>query len=184
MSFWVSAYCHRTVTDVGPKDLLGGIANRLESLEEQFPGDYSAGPGLTIAGVLHQLEIVPATGPKKRFRIDALVYSEGAGPITTVHFDARHNVPGIIEQEVLPGKLARSRRPGANRVRELLAGATESVGFALKVAHYTGIGFPLAVAAAATLVTHAGGILCSGGRCWMVPGGPDGFHVDIILSYD
>ena len=87
----------------------------------------------------------------------------------------------VDTQEVLPGRLARMRRPEARWVKELLRGATESVGFSLKVIHHTGIGFPLALAAVATLVNFAGGVIRSGDSSWMVPSGNE---VDIILEYD
>jgi hypothetical protein len=179
MSFWVSAYCHRSVVSITAKDLVIGIADRLQALVAQFPGDRPEEESTqAISALLKRLTIGPKEG--EPFRHHALRFLEGGPPITTVYF-GKEDAPGIIEQEVLPGRLARMRRPEAQRIKELLRGATESVGFALKVTHYTGIGFPVALAAAATLVSFAGGVICSGNCCWMVPAGSG---VDIILEYE
>src|SRR5207302_1798355 len=102
-----------------------GITNRLQVLVALFPGDHPEEESdEAIRDVLRRLEIVPHEDKDKPFRIDRLCYREEGPPIALSHMDARHNVPGVIEQEVLPGTLARMRRPEARRVRELLAGAT------------------------------------------------------------
>lgn len=171
MSFWVTAYCHHTVAAVTPEDLLLGIADRLETLAVQLPGDRpEEETPKAVAVLLERLKVAR----------DYTLSYPGCPPITTVHFGP-DDTPGIIAEEVLPGRLARMRRPEAQRVRELLRGATASVSFSLKVIHHTGIGVPLAVAAAATLVTHAGGVIRSGRSSWMVPAGR---AVDIILEYE
>jgi hypothetical protein len=180
MSFWVSAYCHRSVLSLTAKDLIVGIADRLQPLAYQFPGDRAEEETPeAIQAVLKRLCILPADAGKP-FRHHALNFLDGGPDITTVYFGPE-DAPGIIEQEVLPGRLAALHGAEAKRVKELLRAATESVSFALKVTHTTGIGFPLAVAAAATLVSSAGGIIRSGTSSWMVPAGRE---VDIILEYD
>jgi hypothetical protein len=178
MSFWVTAYCHKSVAGLRAKDLLVGIGHRLAFLAEQFPADdphEDADP----AEVLHRLKIAERT--RGAFRPQSLNYREDGLFITLDHEGKLDNVVYVVQEEVLPGKLAQMRSPAARRVCDLLAGAVEYVSFALKVCHYTGAGFPLTIAAAATLVEHAGGIIRSGTSSWMVP---DGEGVDIILEYD
>jgi hypothetical protein len=179
MSFWVSAYCHHSVQSVTAKDLVVGIGERVWGLADLFPGDRPEEESPeAIGALLKRLTIEPA-GNDAPFPHHALRFLENGPPITTVSRD--EDVLAIIEQEVLPGRLARLRSPEAKRVKDLLRAATESVSFALKVTHHTGIGFPVALAAAATLVSGAGGIIRSGSSCWMVPAGP---VVNIILEYD
>jgi hypothetical protein len=180
MSYWIGAYCHRSVLPLTAKDLILGISERLEPLVYQFPSDRpEENTDEAIETALKRLKILPASN-NKPFRHHALSYLKDGPPITTV-FYSEEDTPGIIEAEVLPGRLARLRRPEARRVRELLRDATQSVAFSLKVVHHTGIGFPLALAAAVTLVDYADGIICAGGCSWMVP---QGEFVDIILEYD
>jgi hypothetical protein len=82
-----------------------------------------------------------------------------------------------LEDEVLAGR----PEPELARVRQLLGAATESVSFSLKDHDVRGMGFPLAIAAAAHLVQTAGGVIRSGSYSFMVPKGDE---VDIIASFE
>jgi hypothetical protein len=180
MSFWVTAYCHDDASSVTPKDLMLGVSQRLAVLAAHFPGDRpEEETPEAIDALLRGLKF----GPRyKGLRFGSLIYGgDDFPPITLGRLTGRDDVQGVIADEVLTGALGRLRRPAAKRVRELLSGAVDTVSFSLKTSHYTGIGFPLTIAAAATLVGRAGGVILSGSWSWMAPDGDD---VDVILEYD
>jgi hypothetical protein len=164
LSFWVHAFCKKSIADVTADELREGIAERLELLTYLFCPDDEEPPKKVIARLR-----VERRSPKT-----FLIHLNKSGPFINA---TRHGRDAIEEVEaILPrfGKL-----DGLPKVKKLLASATEDMSFDLKASHVRGMGFPVAIAAAATLVARADGVIQSGTYSWMVPSGRE---VDLFCS--
>jgi hypothetical protein len=163
MSFWVHAFCHRPVDDVTPEILVAGIRERLKSLTYLFCPEDEEEPSEVAARL--RVEVTEPT----RWRIS---YRSRSFMPTSFH---GRDALDELETEILPGL----RAPALEKVKPLLAAATCDVSFDLKPSDVRGMGFPVAIAAAATFVARAGGVIQSGNYSWMVPSGKE---VDIICE--
>jgi hypothetical protein len=77
------------------------------------------------------------------------------------------------------GALENEAGPGAERVREVLGRTVETVAFELKLSDAQGMGWPLAIAAAAKLAEECGGVIFADDSGWMVPHGNE---VDFLVQ--
>jgi hypothetical protein len=161
MAFWVHAFCKESVADVTPAFLREGIAKRLPLLTALFCPEREEPPKV----VLERLRIEDRSKTPGAFETYLLHHRTDGLFINA----SRHGRGAIdeLESDILP----RLRGKGLDRVKELLADAREDVGFALTASDIDGMGFPLAIAAAATLVARAGGVIQSGSYSWMLPAG-------------
>lgn len=156
MSFWVHAFCNKTVTDVTADELRDGIAKRLEMLTLLFcPDDEEP-----VEKVLAALRV--ETPNRKTF----LIHTSKSGPFINATLYERDAI-----EEVEARLPALGRKDGLAKLRKMLVAAKEDVSFDLKASHVSGMGFPVAIAAAAALVERRGGVIQSGTFSWMVPAG-------------
>jgi hypothetical protein len=175
MSFWVVAYCERSVGRWTAKDLLLGIAPRLPALTALFDPDDEEDPDEVLA----RLRIAPydARDPDSVWH---LRYRDDLAPIVIDRAGGKE-CAGMIKEELAETAIGRKRGKGAKHIREVLRRVSEQVSFDLKMSALESMGFPLAVAAAAWFVERCGGVIRSGDTSWMVPT-EDG--VEIVLELD
>jgi hypothetical protein len=166
MTFWVHSFCKESVADVTADELQRGITKRLRPLTYLFCPEDEEAPDVVLA----------------RFRIEQR--SAGTWLLRHRNDDAFINISFYgrdaldeLETDILP----RLKANGLDRVKALLAAATCDVSFALTVSDVRGMGFPLAIAAAATLVARAGGVVQSGSYSWMIP---EGNEVKILCEVE
>jgi hypothetical protein len=87
-----------------------------------------------------------------------------------------------LSMSLRPDILPRITKPASfAKVAPLLVEVTEDVSFALTPSHVRGMGFPLAVAAAATVVAETAGVILSGSYSWMIPAGRE---VDVLSEFE
>jgi hypothetical protein len=175
MSFWVVAYCERSIAPWTAKDLLLGIAPRLRLLTALFCPEEEEEPDY----VLGRLRIAPYD-PRKPDTDWHIRYRDDLGPIVMSRASGAE-CAALVEEELAERAIGRKRSREAKRIREIRGRVTEQVSFDLKVSALESMGFPVAIAAAAYLVEQYGGVIRSGEASWMVPSGNE---VDIILEYD
>jgi hypothetical protein len=177
MSFWVVAYCERSVAAVTPDNLRAGIAERLKTLTYLFCPEDEEEPDV----VLTRLRVSRCDlGREERRPPWHITYRDDLPPIVISQAGGAE-CQGIIQEDVEEWAIGTMAGTAAEQIRGILARATEDVSFCLKAAHVDGMGFPIAIAAAAYLVDLAGGVIRSGQASWMVPRGKE---VEIILEYD
>jgi len=146
-----------------PDELQAGIASRLRLLTYLFCPDEEDEP----SAVLERLRIENTSrGPD--FESWKLFYRANSSLFIRVD---RHDRGGV--DELLHETLATRREPGLADIRARLAEVQDDVAFCLKAADVNSMGFPLALAAAATLVECYGGLIQSGTYAWMVPQGQE-----------
>lgn len=162
MSFWVHAYCNEEVASVTPKELAGGIAERLPLLTSLFCPAEEENPSEVLARL--RIEDKSRDGT---FRVFLMHYRKDSPVFIRIdRADDRGSIEELA-QEVLAHRL----EPDVAKVRQMLAKAKEDVSFCLKAHDVEAMGFPLSIAAAAYLVQKAGGLIQSGSYSWMVPYG-------------
>ncbi|MFT3775971.1 MAG: hypothetical protein QM820_62295 [Minicystis sp.] len=164
MSVWIRALCTRTVADVTPADLAAGIAERLPLVASLY-GEEGA------EEVARRLRI-EGQAPMSAWE---LFYR---GDEASIGLE-RWSKPGEVREEVdeLLETLADSDEDGVEDVRELLGQVVETVAFELKLSDCEGMGWPVAIAAAAVLAARGEGIIQADGEGWMVPEGKEIEHV-------
>ena len=171
MSFWIHAFCNESVASVTPDELAAGIAKRLTLLTYLFCPPNEEEP----AEVLQRMRIENTTQDGV---FQAFLIRYRADSPTFIRADRYVDRGGIAE---LDEALASRSEPVLPDIRQRLAKAKEDVAFCLKAADVDGMGFPLAIAAAACLVEKAGGFIQSGTYSWMVP---DRKEVRIIAEFE
>ncbi|APR81522.1 Hypothetical protein A7982_06871 [Minicystis rosea] len=164
MSVWIRALCTRTVADVSPADLVGGICERLPTL-----------------GPLYGEDDVEETARLLRVDGDAPMGAWGLfyrGNGHTINIE-RWSDPEQVKEEVgeLLETLEDSDEDGVEDVREVLGRVVETVAFELKTSDCEGIGWPVAIAAAACIAAAGEGIIQADGEGWMAPEGRGVEHV-------
>lgn len=171
MSFWVHAHCNESVATVTPKELAGGIAERLALLTYLFCPAEEEEPGEVLARL--KIEDKSTDGTFREF----LMHYRANSPVF-IRID-RSDRGGIeeLDQEIL----LQRKEPAVAHVRKMLSNAKEDVSFCLKAHDVEAMGFPLSIAAAAYLVQKAGGLIQSGSYSWMIPKGRE---VEIIAEIE
>lgn len=164
MSIWIRALCTKPLGDITPADLRAGIVERLPLIAPTYGEDdhEPTAKGLVVDGEapLHVCQI--------GYRGD------GAG----IRVE-RWTDPASVKEEVseLLEDLEDSDEDGADEVRELLGRVVESVALELKTSDCEGIGWPVALAAAACLAARGEGIIQADGEGFMLPRGHEIEHV-------
>jgi hypothetical protein len=164
MSVWVRALCTKPLGDLAPGDLRAGIAERLPLLSALYgEDDHEA----ALARL--RIEGEPPLG------VWEIAYREGDGFLRVERWKDRAEV----EEEVgeLMETLEDSDEDGVDDVRALCERVVETVGIELKISDCEGIGWPVAIAAAAFFATRGEGIVQADGEGWMLPRGREVEHV-------
>jgi hypothetical protein len=172
MSFWVHAYCNDSVATVTPKELAGGIAERLTLLTYLFCPAEEEEPRDVLARLRIEDKSTDGT-----FQVFLMHYRQDAPVFIRIDRSADRGGIEELDQEVLSHRT----EPEVARVRGMLAKVKEDVSFCLKAHDVEAMGFPLSIAAAAYLVQKAGGLIQSGSYSWMVPSGRE---VQTIAEFD
>jgi hypothetical protein len=164
MSFWIHAYCNKSVASVTPAELTAGIAERLALLTYLFCPEKEEEPSEVLARLKIEDKSTDGT-----FRVFLMHYRTDS-PVF-IRIDRTDDPRGEIEevQEVLSLR----SEPELALIREMLARAKEGVSFCLKAHDVEAMGFPLSIAAASYFVQKAGGLIQSGSYSWMVPSGKE-----------
>lgn len=170
MSFWVHAFCERSASLLSPRDFQAGIARRLEILTDLFCPDVEEDP----EEVLRRLRVEDHSATPGVFQAYLIKYRSDAPTFIRVDRNDRGAI-AELEADFLAGR----SEPGIDVIRRALASATEDVSFCLKSYDLAGMGFPIAIAAAAYVIEEKGGLIQSGTYSWMVP---DGNEVRMLLE--
>jgi hypothetical protein len=172
MSFWIHAYCNKSVASVTPEELAAGIAERLELLTYLFCPEEEEEPTDVLARLRIEDKSTDGT-----FRVFLMHYRTDS-PLF-IRIDRTDDPQAEIEevQELLPLR----SKPELASISQMLAQAKEGVSFCLKAHDVEAMGFPLSVAAASYLVQKAGGVIQSGSYSWMVP---DDREVRIVAEFE
>jgi len=164
MSIWIRALCTTTVGDVTPADLRAGIIERLP-----------------VTAALYGEDDPDATVPRLRIEGEPPLrawdlFYRGDGAAIAVE---RWIKPAAVREEVgeLLETLAECDEDGVDEVRELLGRVTEGVALSLSLSDCEGVGWPVAIAAAAYLAARGEGIVQADGEGWMLPRGREIEHV-------
>lgn len=174
MSFWIHAFCRKSVGWITAEDLIQGIAERLKLITYQFCPEEEEDPD----AVLKRLSIEHVSG-NGGFRELHLRYRDF--PSTTFIPIVRRDRAAVSEQEAELALLSIQAEPRLSIVRQRLSQVTEDVSFCLKSQDVRGMGFPLSIAAAAYLVEQSDGLIQSGTYSWMIPNGRE---VEILLELE
>jgi hypothetical protein len=163
MSIWIRALCVKPLGDVTQDELRAGIARRLPTVTQLYgeQGHEETLRGLTISD-----------------EWDVAYRGDGTA-IGAERWTAPDDVRAEVG-ELLEG-LEDCEEDGVEEVRELLADVVESVGFELQTSDCEGMGWPLAIAAAAFLAEKGEGLVQADGEGWMQP---EGDGVEQVLDGD
>jgi hypothetical protein len=159
MPIWVRALCTRPAASLTPESLHRGIADRLPPIAAY----YGEGDGRDTIGRL-RVEIAAQHGGAASAWI--LRYHEDPGRGVRV---LRWTEPGAVAAAVsaLRAALDDCDEEGVDEVREVLGRAVEAVGFELEMRDVEGMGWPVAVAAAACFALPGEGLIQADGEGWM-----------------
>jgi hypothetical protein len=101
------------------------------------------------------------------FEVYRIYYLESGNRFIRV---ARWSEPALAgEVRELVESLEDRMEPEAEMIRRLLAEALEIIGLELKQSDANGMGWPVAIAAAAYLADNGNGVVCADGEGWMEP---------------
>lgn len=169
MSIWIRSVCRKSVVATTPEELRSGIAKRLKLLTYLYgEDDYEE----TVARLRVRNASAGAT-----FEVYRLSYHQSDQKFIRAE---RWSKPKIVEElkeliEVLEGR----KDQGAEMIRQLLAEAIEVVAFELKQSDADGMGWPVAIAAAAYLAEKGDGAVHAEGEGWM---GPTETEIEVLLD--
>lgn len=168
MSIWVRTFSPKPLGSLDAGIVRQGIEERLTLLtylfcpeDEEEPADVLARLRIETAGP-NQLHIYYRKEPDRFIPVSRWYADAAAGEVS----------------EALE-RLDRYPDPGVARVRQLLSATIETVGFELKASDADGMGWPLAVAAAAKVAELGGGVISADYSGWMVPKGKE---VEILVE--
>lgn len=173
MSIWVHAFCRKSIGSVRPEDVAHGVERRLTALTYLLLPEEEEDPG----AVLKRLRVTSAGRGAELRRLE-LHYRRDPGRFI---LGERWSNPRAVAEEVEERlEMLRERRePATEKVREHLRATLETFAFQLKASDARGMGWPIAISAAAELCEHGDGLIHADGSGWMVPTGID---VDLLLS--
>jgi hypothetical protein len=168
MSLRVRALCPTPVGDLTPEKLHSGIADRLAVLAAYYGEE----------GAEETLACLRVSGDGDGAL--SLRYRDDTSPALRVE---RCRRPAAVAAEVgaLRADLEACDEEGVDEVRELLDRVVETVGIELPMSDVEGIGWAVAVAAAACFAEHAEGLIQADGEGWMMP---EGRGVEQVLDGD
>ena len=156
VSTWIRALCTRAGDALAPEVLRAGIADRLPRLAAMYGEDEAEE---TVA----------------RLRVEAsttgwrIYYREGESFLCA----ERRTVPAAVAEEVgaLRAELDACDEEGVDDARELLDRVVESVGIQMEMSDVEGIGWAVAIAAAACWAEAGEGLIKADGEGGMEPQG-------------
>jgi len=172
MSIWVRAVCTKSLGEVTPEDLRAGVADRLERLAA-FYGEPDP------AETLGRLRVERA-GHDERAEVFLLHYRPDDDHFLRVE---RWTEPARVKEETveLMAELEDCDEEGVDDVRACLERAVETTALELKISDAEGIGWPIAIATAATLAALGEGLIQADAEGWMAP---RGLAVDHLIDAD
>jgi hypothetical protein len=161
MSIWVRALCTKSLDGLTPADLRDAIAARLPTLAALY-GEDDAEP--TLARL-----VVEDAKPSRPFAVWNLRYR---GDDTFVRVERWTNRDSVREEtgELLE-RLEDCDEDEADDVRALLGDVVEAVGIELKMSDVEGIGWAVAIAAAACFAERGAGLIQADGEGYLEPRG-------------
>jgi hypothetical protein len=159
MSIWVRALCTRPVGSLTPESLHRGIADRLPALAAYYGEDGALD---TVA----RLRVEMAAAGSSATSVWLLRYHED--PTHAIQAVCRTD-PAAVAAEVsaLRAGLDACDEEGVDEVRDVLDRVTEAVGLELSMSDVEGIGWPVAIAAAACFALPGEGLIQADGEGWM-----------------
>ena len=161
MSFWIHAFCNESVASVQPQELKSAISKRLSLLTSLFCPENEEDPEIVLERL--RIENIPESSDFQSFLIHY-------GPVGSTFIRADRNDRSGVD-ELVADILPSIADAGVRKIEPMLRTVIDDVSFCLKVDDVQGMGFPLAIAAAAYLVERAGGLIQSGTYSWMEPYG-------------
>jgi hypothetical protein len=167
MSTWVRALCTKPLGGVTPDALRAAVARRLPALAALYGEDGEA----EAVARLHVEDADPAH-PASVWRLG---YRGDASFLRVERWSAPARVREEVEE--LSAGLADCDEEGVEDVRALLGDVVETVGIELKMSDVEGIGWPVAIAAAACFAERGDGLIQADGEGWMQPEGSAVAHV-------
>ncbi|HYO09569.1 MAG TPA: hypothetical protein VER17_11410 [Tepidisphaeraceae bacterium] len=168
MSIWIRTFSPRPLGPLDPSALEAGIRQRLPLLTALFCPDDEEDPDVVLSRLritsqnADLLEIYYRADTKRFIRVERWSGDAAAEEVGEALED--------LEDEA---------GPGAEKVRGLLGQTVETVAFELKLSDAQGMGWPLAIAAAAKLAEQCGGVVSADDSGWMVPSGNE---VDFLVQ--
>ena len=182
MSIWVRALCTTHLSDLTPEALRSGIAERIAFLAAYYgeEGAEATRPLLRIEDVRH--DGGPSEGPPNPPG-DAVWLLHYRGDDDHFLRIERWTEPAAVASEVaeLREELEACDEEDVDEVRELLDHVVETVGIELKMSDVEGIGWAVAIAAAAFLADRGEGLVQADEEGWMAPAG---LGVEQVLDGD
>jgi hypothetical protein len=168
MSIWVRALCSKPAGDMTPEMLRSGISERLAIVAAYYGEDG--------AEAVRSLLRIEDAGDA----VWLLHYQGGDDHFLRIE---RWTKPAAVAEEVgeLRERLEDCDEDGVEEVRELLDHVVETVGVELKMSDVEGIGWAVAVSAAACFAERGEGLVQADEEGWMAP---EGLGVEQVLDGD
>lgn len=173
MSIWVRAVCTSSVGAVTPEELRAAVAERLPALAALY-GEA----GAAEAAARLRVEEGGRGGPagESGFGVLLLHYREEQDRFLRIErWAERDRVAEEIAE--LRDELEGCEEDEVDTVLECLDAAVETVAVELKMSDTEGMGWPVAVAAAASLAARGGGLIQADNEGWMAPRGRQVEHL-------
>jgi len=162
MSIWIRSFLASPLGPLDPAVFQAGIEERLGLLTYLFCPEDEEEPEVVIDRL--RVEAVDQDNVRIFYRSEP----ERFLPVERWSGDrAAEEVQEELE------RLSDYPSADADKVRELVRNAVETVAFELKLSDAQGMGWPTAIAAAAKIVEIAGGVVSADDSGWMVPAGKE-----------
>jgi hypothetical protein len=173
MSIWIRALCTVPVDALTAEDLRAGISERLPFLAAMYG---ETGDQETIARLSVEVaapEEIPGAALRPRASVWLLRYGDGAIRVEC------WSEPAAVKEEVgtLREGLADCDEEEVEEVRALLDHVVQTVRLELKMTDVEGIGWAVAIGAAACFAARGEGLVQADGEGWMAPRGHEVEHV-------
>ena len=160
MSVWIRAVCRKSVAFTTPKELRTGITKRLMLLTYLYgEDDYEE----TLSGLR-----VETASAGETFEVFRIYYQKNSDRFIRVGRWSKRTMVAEEVKELTESLQERTERKAAE-IRKLLAETLEIVGLELKQSDADGMGWPVAIAAAAYLADKGEGAVQADGQGWMKP---------------
>lgn len=166
MSIWIRVVVRSSLADVTPEALREGVVERLPRLAATYGED-----GAAVANEHLRVVRRPKEGAGAEFDVFELRWApDQERPLRIERW-----VDGKAEEELrelsawLASYLENEDDEGADEIAETLDAAEETIGLELGPNQTEGIGWPVAMAAAAYLAERGDGLLRADGEGWLAP---------------
>lgn len=160
MSIWIRTICRKSVASITPEELLTGINKRLMLLTYLYGQD-------DYEDTVDKLRVENASS-ESTFQLYRIYYRKRGKTFIRVE---RWSKPNSVAEEVkeLIASLEEYKTSAIETVRLLLDNALETIGFELKQTDASGMGWPVAMAAATYFAEIGEGLLYADGEGWFRP---------------